>query len=310
MPTLLFVALTVAGAGAACPGLGDPPVDHPPITGPRRLASRNHRKLLESIDFAAVKRDLMAMMCARALTCGALSPAARSHLRRAIALEAPALTPTLPSMPRTKSDDAWPADYNHYGPFFIRLSWHNAGSCTAARAGWGERAASPWALTPQSSHPHPWPRCMLSPRRCRAPVVLVADRSWDGRGGADGGRQRFDPERSWADNTNLDKARTLLAPIKMKYGAGLSWGDLFVLAGTAAIESMGGPTLGFCGGRIDDDDGEASLPLGAAGGTPEQEALAPCPVDGEVRGRGGRLVCAPPRPARRASRRVRCARVC
>lgn len=90
-------------------------------------------------------------------------------------------------------------------------------------------------------------------------------RTADGRGGAGSGSQRFAPLNSWPDNGNLDKARRLLWPIKQKYGNKISWADLFVLAGNVAIESMGGKTFGFAGGRADVWEPEEDIYWGAEG---------------------------------------------
>ncbi len=123
----------------------------------------------------------------------------------------------------TDSQEWWPADWGHYGPLFIRMAWHDAGTYRVA----------------------------------------------DGRGGAGTGNQRFAPVNSWPDNVSLDKARRLLWPIKQKYGRKISWGDLMILAGNCALESMGFKTFGFGGGREDIWEPEKDINWG-----PEHEWLA------------------------------------
>lgn len=94
-------------------------------------------------------------------------------------------------------------------------------------------------------------------------------RTYDGRGGARSGSQRFAPLNSWPDNGNLDKARRLLWPIKQKYGNKISWADLMILAGNVGMETCGFKTFGFGGGRADVFEPEEDIYWG-----PEREWLA------------------------------------
>ena len=144
----------------------------------------NYAEEFKSLDLAALKKDIEALM--------------------------------------TDSQDWWPADYGHYGPLFIRMTWHSAGTY----------------------------------------------RIGDGRGGGGSGTLRFGPLNSWPDNTNLDKARRLLWPIKQKYGRKISWADLMILTGNVALESMGFKTFGFAGGRKDVWEPEEDIYWG-----PEEEWL-------------------------------------
>ncbi|EHN63831.1 catalase/peroxidase HPI [Comamonas testosteroni] len=146
----------------------------------------NYAQAFQKLDYEAVKRDLRALM--------------------------------------TDSQDWWPADFGHYGPQFIRMAWHAAGTY----------------------------------------------RIQDGRGGAGRAQQRFAPLNSWPDNVNIDKSRRLLWPIKQKYGSQISWGDLMMLCGNVALETMGFRTFGFGGGRVDTWEPDQDVYWGA-----EKEWLAP-----------------------------------
>ena len=108
----------------------------------------------------------------------------------------------------------------------------------------------------------------------------------DGRGGAGEALQRFAPVSSWWDNGNTDKSRRLLWPIKQKYGSALSWGDLMVLTGNCALESMGFPTYGFGGGRRDAWEADTSTYWGPEVWDPKAAPSSDSMVTRDKRWRG------------------------
>lgn len=186
----LLLSLLAVGNGQNCPMFD---FGTPPTDSAEIPTNEIYADALQTLDIKALEKDLVTVM--------------------------------------NENQECWPQDtVGHYGPFFIRLAWHCAGTY----------------------------------------------RDTDKRGGCEGGRQRFSPERDWPDNANLQHARALLAPLKQKYGHALSWGDLFTYAGTVAIRDMGGPYIQHCFGRTDEVDGTRSHVLGF----PENYSDVGCEVQG------------------------------